>query len=254
MIDEMEWSYSRLSSFESCRYGWLLKYVFHRKSKTPHFFSTYGTFLHSILEQYLSGKLARDDLVPYYLEHYDDEVCGEAPSEKVEKGFFNNALAYLEHIDFPFKDIIETEKKVRFEIGGYHFVGYIDVLARQGKSLHIIDHKSHGLRNRSGRKIQTEYDKELDRYLRQQYLYAIPIREEFGKFPKTISFNCYRHGRFITEKFDPYFLANTKKWVMDQISLIKAERNWEASPDKFRCKFICDVADYCKYCPFKRGE
>lgn len=251
IIDEMEWSYSRLASFDDCPYGWLLKYI-KRVNRDdpgpPHFFATYGTFMHEILEKYLSGEMKREELVPYFLDNYDECVVGETPSEKVRSGFFQKALSYLENIEFPFDDVIDTEKEVRFVLGGYRFVGYIDVLARKGKGLHIIDHKSHGLRPRSGRRYQTEYDKELDRYLRQQYLYAIPIKEETGNYPKTISFNCYRHDRFITEKFDPEALHNTKMWALGKIEEIKQERDWEAKPDDFRCKYICDVAHHCEHC------
>lgn len=182
------------------------------------------------------------------MDNYDEQVVGEAPSEKVADGFFQKSLDYLETMEFPFDDIVTVEKKVEFDIEGYPFVGYIDVLARTGKQLHIIDHKSHGLRNRSGRKFQTEYDKELDRYLRQQYMYAIPIYNEYGKFPATLNFNCYRHGRFIREKFDPIQLHKTKVWVVEQIKTIREERDWEPNPEPFRCNFICDNAEFCKDC------
>lgn len=178
MIDDMVWSYSRLSSFDDCKYGWYLKYIRHQTSDEPKFFATYGTFVHKVLELHLANRLTKEEAVEYYLDNYDAEVQGEAPSAKVARGFFEKSLDYLKNIDFPFplEDIVTTEKKVRFQIDGHDFVGFIDVLAKRGNTLHIIDHKSHGLRNRSGRKFQTEYDKELDRYLKQQYLYAIPIR------------------------------------------------------------------------------
>lgn len=247
IIDDMLWSYSRLSSFDDCKYGWFLKYIKHAPKGEPHFFSTYGSFCHDVLEKYLSGELTKDELVPYFLEHYDEKVEGRAPSKKVEENFFNSSLAYLEEIDFPFKDIEATEKKVRFEVGGHPFIGYIDVLAKENGGYHIVDHKSHGLRPRSGRKVQTEYDKELDQYLRQQYLYAIPIYDETGEYPQTISFNCYRHGRFITEQFDPERMEKVRKWAADKIEEIRSEKDWEANPEEFRCTFICDCADSCPY-------
>lgn len=253
IVDDMLWSYSRLSSFDDCKYGWFLKYIKHVPKGEPHFFATYGTFIHDLLERYLSGKLPKEELVPYFLDHYDEQVQGRGPSEKVEDNFFNNSLAYLKDIDFPFKDIVATEKKVEFEIDGHKFVGYIDVLARENDGYHIIDHKSHGLRPRSGRKIQTEYDKELDQYLRQQYLYAIPTYNEFGEYPQTISFNCYRHNRFITEPFEQERLERTKKWASDKIEEIRNEKGWDPSPDDFFCNFICDSANSCKYRkPYKR--
>lgn len=249
MISEMEWSYSRLTSFEDCKYRWLLQYILKKKRGDPQFFSTYGTFMHDILERYLSGRLKKEELVPHFLEHYDEQVVGEAPSPKIADNFFNHALTYLQTIDFPYQDIVSTEKKVKFKVDDYNFVGYIDVLARRGKGYHIVDHKSHGLLPRTNRRFQTVSDKELDKYLRQQYLYAIPIKEEYGSFPKTLNFNCYRHGRFITERFNIDRLEQTKQWVRDQISEIMHEQDWDANPEPFKCNFICDMKDHCRFCP-----
>lgn len=230
-----------------------MQYILKKKRGEPQFFATFGTYIHEILEMYLSGKLEKDDLEVYFLDNYDERVKGEAPSEKIAENFFNKALEYLKTIDFPLKNIVETEKEVHFKVGEYPFVGYIDVLAMKGKQYHIVDHKSHGLRYRSGRKFQTSYDKELDQYLRQQYLYSIPIHDEFGRYPKTLNFNCYRHGRFITEPFDFEKLEETKKWALRRIREIRSEQEWEAHPDAFMCNYICDMRDSCPYrAQFKR--
>jgi len=244
---ETVWSYSRLTSFDDCKYRWFLQYVLKKKRGEPQFFSTFGTFIHEILEKYLSGKLEKDELVQYFLENYDENVVGEAPTERIANNFFESALSYLKSVDFPFKSIVATEKKVNFKIGDYKFVGYIDVLATKGKRYHIVDHKSHGLRHRSGRRFQTAYDKELDQYLRQQYLYSIPIYDEYGQYPKTLNFNCYRHGRFISEPFDYTRLEETKDWAVAQIEKIRREHDWDANPDAFKCNYICDMRDHCPY-------
>lgn len=280
-ISNMKWSYSRLTSFEDCKYGWFVRYIAYNKKldqvyrkvmewmrdkfdeetyqkivqhtavrikPEPHFFSTYGSFMHHIMEQYLSSVLPKEKLVSYFLDNYDEQVEGKAPSKKVEDNFFNSSLSYLENIDFPYdiKDIIGVEKEVKFKIGSYNFVGFVDVLA-DVDGLHISDHKSHGLRFRSNRKFQTEYDKELDRYYRQPYLYSIPIKDEYGKYPATLDFNCYRHGRFISEEFKEERLEEVKEWAVDRIEEIKKEREFESSPDFFRCTYICDTAESCPF-------
>lgn len=236
-----------MTSFSDCKYRWFLQYILKKERSGPQFFASFGTYMHEILEMYLSGQLQKDELEVYFLDNYDERVKGEPPTERIGENFFNSALEYLRTVDFPFTDIIETEKEVHFKVGGYPFVGYIDVLAKKGKRYHIIDHKSHGLKNRSGRRFQTTYDKELDQYLRQQYLYSIPIHDEFGQYPKTLNFNCYRHGRFISEPFDYDRLEETTKWAVNQIELIKREQTWEANPDKFKCNYICDMRDSCPY-------
>lgn len=256
IIDDMEWSYSRLSSFDDCKYGWYLKYIEGIPKSRKCFFSSYGGFIHKVLEQYLSGKLTMDGAVSYFLDNYDEAVQGTAPNEKIANNFFNMSLDYIQTLDqFPFHEIVDTEKEVLFRIDGHKFVGFIDVLARdEGGGLHIIDHKSHRLRKRSGRKIQTSYDKELDQYLRQQYLYSIPVYEEFGEYPKTISFNCYRFNQIITQDFNPEFLDRTKQWAISQIDKIRNENEWQAAPDAFRCAYLCDNADSCEFCYKKESR
>lgn len=254
IIEDMVWSYSRLTSFEDCPYRWYLQYILRKPRGEPQFFATYGTFMHSVMEQYLSGKLSREELVPYFLENYDEQVSGTAPSKKIRDNFFTSALTYLQNFNFPYKDNIAVEKRVSFQIDGYQFIGFIDVLSETGKQLHITDHKSHGLLPRSGRKFPTKYDRELDDYLRQQYLYSIPVKDEYGRYPKTLNFNCYRHGRFITEQFDPLKLHEVKQWAVNSIERIKNERDWEPNPDAFKCNFICDMRGQCEHCPaMKRG-
>ena len=55
LIDDMVWSYSRIKAFEDCPYRWYLKYIkrFHGKDM---FFSSYGTFMHKLIELYHKGE------------------------------------------------------------------------------------------------------------------------------------------------------------------------------------------------------
>lgn len=72
--------------------------------------------------------------------------------------------------------------------------------ARDG-TLCILDHKSRSLKPRSNRKKKPKTDEEPDQYLRQLYLYSIPITNEFGRMPAFLKFNCYRTGVRIKEPF-----------------------------------------------------
>ena len=54
LIEGMRWSYSRLHSFEQCRYGWFLKYI-HGTKKEEKFYASYGSFVHKLIELYYRG-------------------------------------------------------------------------------------------------------------------------------------------------------------------------------------------------------
>ena len=56
--------------------------------------------------------------------------------------------------------------------------GVIDLVGRSDTGgLVIVDHKSRALKPRSKRKKPTKTNQELDEYLRQLYLYAVPEGE-----------------------------------------------------------------------------
>lgn len=66
IIDEMTWSYSRITAYEDCPYRFYLKYI--KKIKgVRHFFSDYGSFMHLIIQKFLTGELKKSELVGYYL-------------------------------------------------------------------------------------------------------------------------------------------------------------------------------------------
>ena len=66
IISDFTWSYSRINQFEMCPYAFLLNYIKHTPKK-PMFFSEYGSFIHKLIEQYLTGKIKKEDLAGEYL-------------------------------------------------------------------------------------------------------------------------------------------------------------------------------------------
>ncbi len=94
LIDDMVWSYSRIKAFEDCPYRWYLKYIkkFHGKDM---FFSSYGTFMHKLIELYHKGEKTPRQIVDMYLQDFKTEVVGRAPNRKVFSSYFTGGLQYL---------------------------------------------------------------------------------------------------------------------------------------------------------------
>lgn len=61
LIDDMIWSYSRANSFDSCKYAWYLKYIYGMK-ENERFFSSYGSFMHKLIELYYRGKITKQEI------------------------------------------------------------------------------------------------------------------------------------------------------------------------------------------------
>jgi RecB family exonuclease len=246
LIDDMTWSYSRIKSFEDCHYRWYLKYIRNVAGKEM-FFASYGSFLHKLLELYYTGELKKEQLPDVYLAKFKEEVALPAPNMQVFNNYFLGGLWYLRSFkDFPF-NTLAVEQEVHFSIDSLPFVGYIDYLGKSDGDLYIVDNKSRALKPRSTRSKPTKGDAELDSYLRQLYLYAIPVREAYGVFPKSLCFNCFRTDTFIMELFRADAYEETKQWALDNVSSIRETEEFKPSVEYFKCRYLCEVNDHCEY-------
>ena len=215
------------------------------------FFSDFGSLMHKVIEKYLKGELRKNDLVQYYLTHFRQDVIGKAPSGDIFKNYFEQGLHYLNHIDFPYKTPLGVEERMDFLVDGIPFTGIIDCIA-EDEGLVILDNKSRALKPRSNRKTPTKSDLELDDYLRQLYLYSIPVKERFGTYPVRQEFNCFRTGQLISEPFREDKLQETKAWALNSIEKIKNNEDWRPDMDFWKCRYLCDLNHECEYYQMNR--
>lgn len=247
LISDMRWSYSRIKIYEDCPYKFYLKYIEGERGQDM-FFSSYGTFMHDIIKKFHKKELKKNELVSYYLLHYEDEVRGRPMSSNVYINYFNAGLVYLRNIQEDKDEIVACEEEFSWKIGDYRFIGFADLITKDcNGDYKIIDNKSKDLKNRSNRKKETLGDKELDDYLRQLYLYSSALKSTFHCIPKYLEFNCYRTGKVITEPYVEEKHLEAEKWATDSIEKIKKEEDWRPHLDDFSCKYICDVNHACEY-------
>lgn len=247
ILDGMTWSYSRIKTYEDCPYRFFLRYIYDCEEKSL-FFSSYGSFMHEILERFYLNKLTRDGASLHFLTNFNGKVVADAPSPSVYLSFFESGLDCLEKLKKPSGKVLAAEKPVRFSVGGYPFIGFVDLIVEgEDHSIEIWDHKSHPLKERSGRKKPTKTDQELDAYLRQLYLYAIPVCLEYGVNPSNLVFNCYRKGVLIREPFLQERFDEAKRWAISCIEQIKRAKSFPPDIAYFKCRYLCSVSDHCEY-------
>lgn len=246
-IESMEWSYSRLTAFEDCPYLWLQRYIFRIRGQSK-FFAQYGSLMHSIMQQYLTGVLTKNELVPYYLTHFLTEITGKAPTQKIYQSYLEQGRQYLKTLSFPARKILKVEDEMHFEFAGHPFTGFLDLMSEDddGK-LYITDHKSRALKPRSNRSKPTQSDVELDKYLRQLYIYAHAVHSLYGRYPDYLEFNCFRTNTWICEPFSIERMQEVEEWARDLIKRITSESKWNAHLEFWFCKHLCDVAEECEY-------
>lgn len=249
LIQDMVWSYSRICAFEDCPYRWYLKYIRYPKIGGKElFFSSYGKFMHDLLAKFYSEQVGRDGLEAEYLTQFTKNVKGFVPNGSVLKNYFSDGLRCIRRLEKPNREIVAVERYVDFSVGKIPMIGFIDCLEKDASGeVLIIDHKSRKLKPRSNKKKPTKSDEELDRYLRQLYLYSIPIQKETGRAPQKLCFHCFRTGTFIEEPFSEENFEKAKQWVTDSVKIIMEESEFRPDIEFFKCNYLCEMQDHCVY-------
>lgn len=248
LIDQMIWSYSRLTCYESCPYQFFLHYL-NPQTPEPRFFASFGGFVHSLLAMYYRGEKTPEELTFDYVAQYHRMVEGNPPSAEIGATFYAQGLQAVRQPWVPHGEILAVEKELSFSIDGYPFTGFIDLLYRDSNTggLVICDHKSHPLKARSKRKTPTQGDNELDAYLRQLYLYSVGTEQEYGETPVAMCFNCYRANRVIQEPFVKERQQAVKDWAVSLIHKIRGEEDWNPYAEFFQCRHLCDYSYDCEW-------
>lgn len=249
LIEGMTWSYSRIKTYEDCPYRWFLKYI-----RFPHFhgdglfFAEYGKFLHELIAGYYSGEQNAAQTQLLYLEKFKDRVRGRPPTATVFQNYFSDGARYLRDIRPPPYPILAVEKQLSFHVSQYPFTGFIDFLG-DDSGLVVGDHKSRKFKPRSGRSPPTKGDLELDDYLRQLYLYSVAIESIYGSPPKRLCINAFRSGLMIDEPYREEAKDEACDWAKQKIEEITTKQEFDAAPEYFKCRYLCEMHHLCEYFP-----
>ena len=248
IIDGWTWSFSRVNY--ECLYELKLNYI-DGESKSSSAYSQFGAFCHKILEMYAKGEIEYYELSSYYEDHFDEEVTLDFPPNKYtdlrEKAFYSG-LEYFENIDLNLNDyeILGVEKEVRFEIGGYNFVGYIDLLLRNPNTgeITILDHKSSSIKILKNGKVSKSDQWHFEQFKKQLLLYSIPVLEEYGRVDY-LKWNMFKDHKTIQIPFSRLELDKAKEWALAKIREVENETEWSKHPSYFYCNNLCSMREHC---------
>ena len=248
----MVWSYSRLTSFEECPYRWFLSYLYRDEygrplKKKSGFFAEFGSYIHLIMQMYLDGILKKNELSTFYVAHFSSNVRSKAPNQKIYHNYFEQGFRYLDNLSFPQRTVLGVEQNVNFSFAGKPWTGFIDLVSEDNGKLIITDHKSRLLKPRSHRSSPPKSDLELDSYFRQLYVYSASIKDQYGRYPDALEFNCFRSQTMIQEPFRMDRMREIELWSKEEIEKITVNDDWSANPDYWRCHYLCDVCADCEY-------
>lgn len=265
ILNQILWSFSSVSSYENCPFGFKLARLVRDKNGKPltkveNAFGLWGSFMHHLFELYFTGKVDFFELSEIYEEDYQDQVNLEFPPNRyvdLNEKYYEAGRTYWDFYEGLSEqyEVIGVELKAQMKINGRPFVGYIDLVLRdkQDGKLLVYDHKS---------KSKFTSKKELAEYARQLYLYAEYVKQAFGEYPKALVFNMFRAGEIVQIDFDQADCEEAKKWFSDTIDAIyadsafedKIERSYRESHkslesfsrNDFFCNELCGVREHCK--------
>lgn len=232
ILDGMRWSFSSVNTYNTCPQAFKLGYL-DALPRVDNAFSDWGTFMHSIMEAYFNGEVEFFELSQMYVDGYKDNVLCEFPPNKfcdLSERYYTAGKEYLDKFEGLFEDceVVGVEQKVFLKIEGRPFVGVIDLLLKDGEDYIVADHKS---------KSAFKSKRELAEYARQLYLYALFVREKYGKWPTKLVFHMVRAGGELVEV--PFVEADAmaaKQWFLDTIDAIYQDCSFVSAPNAIRSK------------------
>ena len=243
------WSYSRVSSYNQCPYQWYLEYVEHRDEKDSNWYAENGSNMHETLELIANGVLSIYDAGGYYLDLAD---CNFEPiRQSTKENTENQCVDFFSSYDFNYLkdyDVVATEEEVFFNIGEYKFHGFIDLHLKDKDGNHIVvDYKS---AFNTLKKDGTPKKQNIDTwngYFKQAYLYSEGIYQKYGCYPTKLAWLLFRDKNLIFRNFDSIECENTKSWVLETISKIENDAEFNPQKSFIMCSQLCDFRNTCEY-------
>lgn len=240
LLDAMDWSYSRVSSFDQCPRMFDLTYL-QCMDRVDNAFAQWGSLAHSLLERYFRQQVELWDLSGLYEKEYARAVTERFPFPRLEDSYYERGMEYFDNFGGQLGDeeeVLAVEDRYTSTLGGRPVVGVIDLVPRNRSGLIVCDHKSRG---------KWKSREERRKYLRQLNLYAVRVKEVYGEWPRELWFNKFREGILDREPFNIVTAQEDIDWFLRSIDDIYKARNFPAKPDRFFCGYLCSVREHCEH-------
>ena len=247
------YSNSKLSQFENCRFAYDLHYNKGYDSPYESIEAFLGSRVHETLEKlYRDLEDDRIDTLEELLDFYDRNW-----DEKWHDGIFNSSDKddWTHHDDgimcitdyynryHPFDQYatagIETDEKLTLPDGNTWSVR-MDRFAFRGDTFYVIDYKT-------GNRMKSQYDADTDRQLA---MYAAWVRDKYGMNKKVkLVWHMLKFDREVVSERTNMELLRTVDKVVREIEEIEHCNKWPPHPSR-----LCDWCVYRHMCPLFDNE
>lgn len=251
--DNHVYSYSQLSSFDECKYGFYLQRIEGIEEEASNAFAERGSLVHDLLDRWAKKILTKEQMIEEYERRYSDEVTTSWPRLLAAKGYakkaYESGIQFLENFDeFKGYEVLSAEEKFQIELPLPNgetrpFVGIVDMMLREIKSgdLIICDHKSKSLQS---------FKKDEDKMYRQQLLYTAYVKEKYGEYPSALMFHLFNESGVKPQRlFSVADYNEALEWAAKQIKGIEEYTvlDWLMCKEKadYFCWNLCSARKQC---------
>lgn len=242
---EEQYSFSKLSSWWTCPYGYKQRYIDLQKGE-GNAFSSFGTLVHSLMERYAKGELEIWDLSSVYEWEFNTAVPEKFPYNKyvnLHDSYYSQGLSFLKRFQGYDKcKILGVEEKFTIPVEDWLFVGVIDlVFEDESGRLIIRDYKSKG---------EFKDEKEKAKYARQLYLYSLYVKKKYGRYPDELQFLMFRKNMDpVRIPFDEDALQEAIDWAVKTVKIIREAFDYPPTCDIFYGQNLCNFRHTCSLKP-----
>ena len=250
----MNFSHSRISCFENCKYQYKLRYIDRVKVDVPTTIECFmGSLVHQALEKLYKDKgngkeLTKKELLEYYDKEWEKQYTDNIQITKKEytaNNYKKQGRTFIEeYYDTyaPFEElkILGLETSDFLKLGSNSYSIRIDKLACKGNTYYICDYKTN-----SKMLEQEKADKD-----RQLAMYSLWIKQKYPDAKKIILlWHMLKFNKEVTSTRTSEELRNLRKETIGKINEIIACKQYPPN--------ITALCDYCVYkhlCPSFKHE
>jgi RecB family exonuclease len=232
------YSFSRLTSWNTCKGAWNRNYNLNDKGE-DNWFSRFGTLAHDIFEKVDRKEIPASEAKNQWLTRYTAEVLLGADSHEVPwmENWCKDAFKFFALFQGWRTEAVWIEEHVEIDRGTFKFQGYVDRLS-------ILPSGDYSMQDYKCSKVYT--GETLREKARQMYLYSAAVKERFGVFPKNLIFMHFRQNAPVTIPFKEADYFEAWDWAAKTVAEIEAyEGDYPLTDNGYFCKAICNYRNSC---------
>jgi hypothetical protein len=257
IIDNIRFSFSALTTYESCHYSYKLTYI-DKCDREDNFYGQYGNLVHDTLFQYFDNKLDVFELSGYFQDNYPEVVKALPPAYPagMEEMYKEAGLTFFDNFSFNKQDydILMNEEKVEFDFDdGIQFIAKPDLVLfeKQIGEFSLVDYKTSApfkTDKRNGNEIVDK--RKLEGYYKQMYIYTYALRNyKFIPIDK-ITLWFTRPDRQVSIKWNEDDEEKAIRWLEGEVHKIKKDEKFIFNnTNAYFCNNLCSVRASCEFRP-----